>query len=28
LVMMKYGLDDIRLLLGGDARFVEQFGRV
>ena len=28
LVMMKYGIDDIRLLMGGDARFVEQFGKV
>lgn len=25
LVMMRYGIDDIRLLLGGDARFVEGF---
>lgn len=25
LVMMKYGIDDIRLLLNGDARFLEQF---
>lgn len=28
LVMMKYGLKDIRLVLGGDVRFVEQFGLV
>jgi len=28
LVMMKYGIDDIRLLMGGDVRFVEQFGKV
>jgi len=28
LVMMKYGIDDIRLLLGGDVRFVEQFRKV
>lgn len=25
LVMMRYGIDDIRLLLGGDVRFLEQF---
>ncbi len=25
LVMMKYGIDDIRLLMGGDLRFLEQF---
>lgn len=25
LVMMRYGIDDIRLLLGGDLRFMEQF---
>lgn len=25
LVMMKYGIDDIRLLLSGDSRFLEQF---
>lgn len=25
LVMMRYGIDDIRLLLGGDLRFLEQF---
>lgn len=25
LAMMKYGIDDIRLLLGGDLRFLEQF---
>jgi phenylalanyl-tRNA synthetase alpha chain len=25
LVMMRYGVADIRLLLGGDARFVEGF---
>ncbi|MCR4280424.1 MAG: phenylalanine--tRNA ligase subunit alpha [Candidatus Komeilibacteria bacterium] len=26
LVMMKYGIDDIRLLQGGDLRFLKQFG--
>jgi len=25
LVMMKYSIDDIRLLLSGDLRFLEQF---
>ena len=25
LVMMKYGIDDIRHLMGGDLRFLEQF---
>jgi phenylalanyl-tRNA synthetase alpha chain len=25
LVMMRYKIDDIRLLLGGDLRFLEQF---
>ena len=25
LVMMRYGIDDIRLLSGGDLRFLEQF---
>jgi len=25
LAMMKYGIDDIRLLMGGDLRFLDQF---
>jgi phenylalanyl-tRNA synthetase alpha chain len=25
LVMMRYGIDDIRHLMGGDLRFLEQF---
>ena len=25
LAMLKYGIDDIRLLMGGDLRFIEQF---
>jgi phenylalanyl-tRNA synthetase alpha chain len=25
LVMLRYGLDDIRQLMGGDLRFLEQF---
>ena len=25
LVMLRHGIDDVRLLLGGDLRFLEQF---
>jgi phenylalanyl-tRNA synthetase alpha chain len=27
-VMMRYGIDDIRLFMGGDLRFLRQFGRI
>jgi phenylalanyl-tRNA synthetase alpha subunit len=27
-VMMRYGIDDIRLFMGGDVRFLSQFDEV
>ena len=27
-VMLRYGIDDIRLFMGGDLRFLRQFGEI